>query len=64
MFQSLFRFIGIDSSSTELDKFEPIYGLSKRSLDDWLARNPKLKDDYERELTARLQRGRALAAAG
>jgi hypothetical protein len=59
MLKSLFRLFGIDADSTELDKFEPIYGLPKRSLDEWLSRNPKLKKEYERELVVRLQRSRA-----
>lgn len=56
MLKSLFHFIGITSPSTELDKFEPIYGLPKRSLAEWLSRNAKLKEEYESELLARSQR--------
>jgi hypothetical protein len=63
MLKSLYRFAGIDTDSTELDKFEPIYGLPKRSLDEWLSRNPKLKKEYERELATRLQRSHAAREA-
>lgn len=59
MLNPFYRFFGIDTDSKELDKFEPIYGLPKRSLDEWLSRNPKLKKEYERELAARLLRSRA-----
>jgi hypothetical protein len=59
MFKSWFRFFGIGAHSSELDKFEPIYGLPKRSLDEWLSRNPLLKQEYEIELVARLERCRA-----
>lgn len=59
MRRSIVRLLGPNTDSTELDKFEPIYGLPKRSLDEWLSRNPQLKKDYERELLARVQRSRA-----
>jgi len=58
MLRSIIRFLGLGTESTESDKFEPIYGLPKRSLDEWLSRNSRLKMDYERELVARLQRSR------
>jgi hypothetical protein len=63
MFKSLLGFLGMTADSTELDKFEPIYGLPKRSLDEWLSRNPKLKKEYERELVVRLQRSRVAREA-
>lgn len=56
MIKCLMRFLGIiadDREDTELDNFEPIYGLPKRSLDEWLSQNPALKKDYEAELRAR-----------
>jgi hypothetical protein len=59
MFKSLFGFFRIGADSSELDKFEPIYGLPKRSLDEWLSRNSLLKKEYEIELVARLERSRA-----
>jgi hypothetical protein len=53
MLKSLLRFFGIVKDDSELDNFEPIYGLPKRSLDEWLSRNPAFKEKYESELMAR-----------
>jgi hypothetical protein len=53
MLKSLFRFFGIAKESAELDKFDPIYGLPKRSLEEWLSRNPTLAKEYKAKLTAR-----------
>jgi hypothetical protein len=57
MIQLLQRLLGIRKDTRDLDKFEPIYGLTKRSLDEWLSRNPGLKKDYQAKLAARLRRG-------
>ncbi len=27
--------------------FDPVYGLPKHAIDEWLARNPKLREEYE-----------------
>jgi len=59
MIKSFFRILGIGTDSAYLNKSEPIYGLSKRSLAKWLSRNPRLKKGYERELVVRLQGDRA-----
>ena len=56
MIKSLLRFCGIVNDKTELDQFDPIYGLPTRSLDEWLSRNPALKKDYEAKLLARSRR--------
>lgn len=56
MVKSLLRFLGIVKDTRGLDKFEPIYGLPTRSLDEWLSRNPALRKDYEAELLARSAR--------
>jgi hypothetical protein len=53
MLKSLLRFFGIVKDNSDLDNFDPIYGLPKRSLDEWLSRNPTLKTKYESELMAR-----------
>lgn len=58
MLKSMYRVFGIGTDPVELNKFEPIYGLTKRSLDEWLSRNPELRKRYESELAARLQRSR------
>ncbi|MCA9147205.1 MAG: hypothetical protein KDB05_30725 [Planctomycetales bacterium] len=55
MIKYLMWFLGLiadDREDSELDKFEPIYGLPRRSLDEWLSRNPALKKDYEAKLRA------------
>lgn len=53
MLKLLLRFFGIVKDDSILDNFDPIYGLPKRALDEWLSRNPKLKKEYESELMAR-----------
>ena len=58
MIQSLLRSLGVRNDTTDLEKLEPIYGLTKQSLDAWLSRNPGLKKDYQVKLSAHLQRDR------
>ncbi|MCA9212935.1 MAG: hypothetical protein KDB27_07720 [Planctomycetales bacterium] len=61
MIKCLMRFLGTSADAREdreLNKFDPIYGLPKRSLDEWLSRNPSLKRDYEAKLRARALRNR------
>jgi hypothetical protein len=55
MIKSVLRFFGIIKDERELLQFEPIYGLPRRSLDEWLSRNPGLKKDYEAALLIRSQ---------
>ena len=57
MIKSLLRFCGIVEDEMELDQFDPIYGLSKRSLDEWLSRNSALMKKYQAELLTRSRRG-------
>lgn len=52
----MIRFFTTDSDSMDSSKFEPIYGLPKRALAEWLSRNPTLKAEYEKELLARSNR--------
>jgi hypothetical protein len=35
-------------------EYEPVYGLPKRSVEEWLARNPQLRERYERMMQARI----------
>lgn len=57
MFKTLMRYLRRSSKARDVDKGDPIYGLPKQSLQDWLSKNPLLKKDYESELLARsLQR--------
>lgn len=58
MFKSLLRRLGIMNDPLEPNRFEPIYGFPTRSIDEWLARNPKLKEKYDAELLARSSRSR------
>lgn len=53
MVTSLLRFFGIVKDTSELDKFDPIFGLPKRSLREWLSHNPELKNKYKSKLVAR-----------
>jgi hypothetical protein len=39
-------------------EFDPLYGLSKQSLEEWLSFNPQLRKEYESELRARSLRAR------
>ena len=55
MVKSLLRLFGINRGEVELEKFEPVYGLPKQSLEEWLARNPALRKDYGAELLSRSQ---------
>ena len=56
MIKSLLRFLGIIKDEMGLDQFEPIYGLPKPALDEWLSRNPALEKDYHAELLIRSRR--------
>jgi len=49
----LMQCLGFDTHDKELDKYERIYGLPRKSLDEWLSRNPVMKREYEAELRAR-----------
>lgn len=63
MFHALLCCLGFRTGRTKLDSFEPIYGLPKRSLDEWLSRNPQLQKEYEVELAARLRQNRSIRDA-
>ena len=59
MIESLSRLLGIAADERELDNYEPIYGLPNHSLDEWLARNPILRQEYDakfRDFRARYRR--------
>jgi hypothetical protein len=59
MVKSLLRFVGIAKDERAPEQFDPIYGLPRRSLDEWLSRNPALKKDYEAALLVRSQQSRS-----
>jgi hypothetical protein len=54
MFKSLRRLFGFDRSSPVKDQYDPIYGLPRRAVDEWLKHNPVLKQEYDAMLRARL----------
>ena len=46
MIKTLRRWFGLMVDTSELDRFEPVYGMPKQAFDAWIARNPKLKKGY------------------
>jgi hypothetical protein len=48
MLRWLLKSFGFDrDSSAEQSPYEPVYGLPRRAVEEWLARNPRLKEEYE-----------------
>ena len=48
MFRWLLKSLGfIRDDSTQRTEYDPVYGLPRRSLDEWLARTPQLREEYE-----------------
>ncbi len=35
------------------DRYDPVYGLPRLAVEEWLAHNPKLREEYEAVLRAR-----------
>jgi hypothetical protein len=64
MFKSLLRFFGLVNGKSDTDNFDPLYGLPKQSLDEWLSRNPTLKREYASELAARFWRSHRRGCSG
>ncbi len=64
MFGTLRRLVAISSTPRELERFEPIYGLPHRALQEWLSQNSQLRQDYDIELASRALRGRATSECG
>jgi hypothetical protein len=57
MWREWLRLIGLSDSADPIgDQYDPVYGLPRRSLEEWLARNPDVKDEYEAELRRRAVR--------
>jgi hypothetical protein len=55
MAKRLARFFGLSAESVPANReFEPVYGLPRRSVEEWLARNPELRATYEAELQKEL----------
>jgi hypothetical protein len=55
MLKRLWRLFRIAAESAEShEEYDPVYGLPKRAVEEWLARNPQLREEYEvREWLAR-----------
>lgn len=53
MIKTFRRWLGSTVDSSDADRFEPIYGMTMRSRNEWLSRNPRLKEDYNATLFAR-----------
>ena len=50
MIRALLRMFGLVDSDADPAKFEPVFGLPKRSLDEWLSRHPSMRERYDAEL--------------
>ncbi len=57
MIKALLRCLGMVKDKRTGEEADPIYGYSKRAIDDWLCNNPVLKKEHE----AKLQRRRNLS---
>jgi hypothetical protein len=56
MWSTLLRFFGVSGGAESIrDEYDPVYGLPRRAVEEWLARNPTLKREYEAMLQARAQ---------
>jgi hypothetical protein len=54
MRRSLLRLVGLSGGiDPNREKYDPVYGLPQRAVDEWLARNPEIRDEYEATLRAR-----------
>jgi hypothetical protein len=58
MLKFLSRLFGGRTALNAPAEFDPLYGLSKQSLEEWLLFNPRLRKEYESELRARSLRAR------
>jgi hypothetical protein len=56
MLERLWRRFGKNGRSTSPDgEYEPVYGLPRHEVEQWLERNPHLREKYEAELQERKQ---------
>jgi hypothetical protein len=47
MLKLLRRLFGMDSeAASPQTEYDPVYGLPQRAVDEWLARNPRLREEY------------------
>jgi GrpB-like predicted nucleotidyltransferase (UPF0157 family) len=49
MLRWLLKTLGHDKARpAQHPEYEPVYGLPRRAVEEWLARNPRLREEYER----------------
>jgi hypothetical protein len=58
MIRPLLRFFGLVDAEADSAKFEPVFGLPRRSLDEWLSRHPSMRETYDAELARITERRR------
>lgn len=58
MIKELLRLCGLLKAEADSGKFELVYGLPQKSLEEWLSRNPSMRKKYAADL-ARLSNCRA-----
>lgn len=51
----LFRLVETENVSA---RFEPVYGLPKQAFEEWLSRNPSMRERYAAELARASKRNR------
>jgi hypothetical protein len=50
MLERLWRFFRVPAQSySPPTEYDPVYGLPKRAVEEWLARNPRLREKHEVE---------------
>jgi hypothetical protein len=58
----LLKLVGLSNGSDfTRDEYDPVYGLPRRAVDEWVARNPTLKTEYAAVLRARARSATARA---
>ena len=56
--------LGLVSDRDPLDAFDPVYGLAKSAVEDWLSRNPLLSRQHEAALRRRIDLSHAASPEG
>lgn len=51
----LLQLCGLANYSTTTQSHEPVFGLPKRSLEEWLERHPSMRPKYDAELERRIK---------
>lgn len=53
MVRRLWPLLRITGQRTTDTQYDPVYGLPRHRVEEWLARNPRLSEQYEVELRRR-----------